>query len=81
MPPQRLGCIRGDDTGGVVAAETGDVASGVSRAAAEIETGHGSAVVARAGERAVPADLAVREGADEQIAAAHIGQGALGIER
>src|SRR5205085_11945250 len=39
------------------------------------------AVLPRAAERAVVADLAVGKGADEQVTAAHVGERALGIER
>ena len=49
--------------------------------AAEIKAGQVGAVSARAGERAVIADLVVGEGADEEIALAHVGQTALDVER
>src|SRR5262245_62336125 len=66
---------------GVVGGEAGDVAAGVRARAAEVKAGQVRAIGAGAGKRAVIADLVVGKRADEEIAFAHVGKLALGVER
>src|SRR5438067_7433515 len=53
----------------------------MARRAAEVEALDRRPILARAAERAVVSDLSVGEGTDQEIAAAHVRQLALGIER
>src|SRR6185436_17011269 len=67
--------------GGVVPGKAGDVAARMTALPAQIKVRYVRAVRAGAGEWPVVANLILREGADEQVAAAHVGQAALDIER
>src|SRR5437763_11408188 len=53
----------------------------MARRAAEVEALDRRPILARAAERTVVSDLSVGEGTDQEIAAAHVRQLALGIER
>src|SRR5207247_7646361 len=74
VPPDSFAQIGGNDARGVVAAQPGDVASGMGGAAAQIEARNGCAITAGARERAMVPNLVVGERADQQVSATHVGQ-------
>src|ERR1051326_6688532 len=70
-----------NDLSRVVSRKPGDVASRMAARSAEIQARQMSPIAAGAEEGTVVADLAVGEGADQEVALAHVGQRTLGVDR
>src|SRR2546430_16875300 len=73
VPPDVPIKVSRNDPRCVVAAQPGDVASGMRRAAAQIQARNGCAITARAGEGAMGPNLVVGKRADQQGSLSPIG--------
>src|SRR5439155_16728582 len=74
VPPDGLAKIGRNDARRVVTAQPGDVATGMRRAAAQIEARNRRAITAGAGEWSMVPNLVICEGTNEQVTAAHVRQ-------
>src|SRR6266536_634029 len=79
VPPDGFAEIRRDDACCFVAAQSGNVAAGMRRAAAQIKALNWCAITARTSERAIEANLVVCERPDQQVSATHVGQRGFGV--